>query len=166
LKLYQLKREQFVNSDIETVWQFFSSPQNLKKITPDYMGFNILGESPKTMYPGLIISYTVTPLLNIPFNWVTEITHVVEKKYFVDEQRFGPYKFWHHKHIFEEKENGVLMIDIVDYALPLGILGNIMHELVVKHRLKEIFSYRFDFVEKNFNLSSKRGVNYAKADSL
>ena len=127
---------------MEKAWEFFSDPRNLKAITPDYMGFKILkGEAPK-MYAGQIIQYIVTPLLNIPVKWVTEITHVKEGEYFVDEQRFGPYALWHHKHFIRPVKNGIEMEDIIDYKIPLGILGQMVHPIIVKPKLKEIFDYR------------------------
>jgi ligand-binding SRPBCC domain-containing protein len=142
MKIYTLKKEQFVPTDIDTCWDFFSQPKNLQTITPPYMGFKILHGAAERMYPGQIIEYKVSPVLNIPMQWVTEIKHVVDNKLFVDNQMIGPYKLWHHKHFFEVKENGVLMTDIVHYALPFGILGQIAHALFVKKQLQTIFDYR------------------------
>lgn len=149
--MYQLKRKQFVKTDLETCWDFFSSPKNLKVITPDYMGFNVLVDVPDKMYEGLMIAYTVKPLLGIPMEWITEIKYVHDHQFFVDEQRKGPYKIWHHEHHFKAVEGGVEMIDIVTYELPLGFLGKIAHPLLVKHKLEEIFDYRFKKVEELFN---------------
>ena len=115
---------------------------NLNTITPDDMGFKTLSGADRKMYPGQIIQYIVTPLLNIPMKWVTEITHVDHKKFFVDEQRFGPYALWHHKHFFKEVPGGVEMEDIVDYKLPMGMLGQLVHPILVKPRLHQIFDYR------------------------
>ena len=148
--MYQLKRTQFIPADLQTCWDFFSSPQNLQVITPDYMGFKVLTENPEHMYPGLIIAYKVKPLLGIPLSWVTEIKHVRENDFFVDEQRIGPYKLWHHEHHFKEVEGGVEMTDIVSYALPFGLLGRMVHPLLVKKKLEEIFEYRFKKVEEIF----------------
>jgi ligand-binding SRPBCC domain-containing protein len=119
-----------------------SDPKNLKTITPEYMGFTILLGADREMYPGQIIQYIVTPVLGIPTKWVTEITHVENKKYFVDEQRFGPYALWHHKHFLKEIPGGVEMEDIVDYKIPFGILGQLVHPIIVQPKLKEIFDYR------------------------
>lgn len=139
---YQFKRIQKIDKSIEDVWKFISDPSNLKVITPDYMGFDITSDDiVSTMYPGMIISYKVSPLLGIKLNWVTEITQVKENKYFVDEQRVGPYKIWHHQHILEPSGNGTLMTDIVSYKPPLGILGNLANPMI-KGKLKEIFDYR------------------------
>lgn len=150
--IYELKREQFLHSNISDVWDFISSPKNLPKITPKYMSFNITSkELPEKMYPGMLISYTVSPLLGIPMKWLTEITQVEEKKFFIDEQRIGPYAMWHHQHFIEPYKDGVLMKDIVTYKLPLGILGQFAHWLFIKKQLNSIFSYRFNKMEKIFN---------------
>ena len=148
---YQFKREQIIESSIDEVWDFIQNPKNLKIITPDYMGFDIISDNtPDKMYEGLIISYKVSPILNIKTTWVTEITHLKEKKYFVDEQRIGPYKIWHHQHIIKPSENGVLMNDIVSYQPPFGILGNIANSLFIEKKLNEIFNYRTKALEKFF----------------
>lgn len=148
---YQFKRSQKIPATIDEVWDFISSPANLKEITPDYMGFDITSEDlPEKMYPGMIISYIVKPLLGIPTTWVTEITKVTDKAYFIDEQRVGPYKLWHHQHFIEPIEGGVLMLDIVSYQPPFGILGSIMNSLVIRKKLKEIFDYRVQAVNKRF----------------
>lgn len=149
---YQLKKEQFIKTDIDTVWSFISSPKNLKEITPKFMGFDITsGNGDEQMYQGMIVSYIVKPMLNIPTTWVTEITHVKNKHYFVDEQRIGPYKLWHHQHILVEQKDGVLMKDIVTYQPPFGILGTIANALFIKKKLNQIFKYRFKIVEEKFN---------------
>ena len=131
--------------DNETGLYLVSTPiGNLKDITPDYMGFEITtGHTSEVMYPGMIISYKVSPVLGIKMPWVTEITHVEDQKYFVDEQRFGPYALWHHKHFIKEIPGGVEMIDIIDYKLPFGLLGRIAHPILVKGKLNEIFEYRY-----------------------
>ena len=149
--IFTLKREQFVNASLDEVWDFASSPHNLKRITPDHMGFSITSSdlSPK-IYPGMIISYNVAPILKIKMKWVSEITQVVEKKYFVDEQRHGPYAMWHHQHFFEPHKNGVMMKDVITYKLPLGFIGNFVHWLFVKKKLNSIFDYRFQEMNKIF----------------
>ncbi len=148
--MYQLKRTQFVKTDLATCWDFFSSPNNLNKITPKEMGFDVLTEGSECMYEGLMIEYRVRPLLNIPLKWITEITHVKHQQYFVDEQRKGPYKIWHHEHHFLEVEGGVEMTDIVSYELPYGILGKLAHPILVKKKLEQIFAYRFKIVDELF----------------
>tara|TARA_B110000093_G_scaffold85119_1_gene92213 strand:+ start:270 stop:740 length:471 start_codon:yes stop_codon:yes gene_type:complete len=148
---YQFIQTQKVNASLEDVWGFISSPKNLKEITPDYMGFDITSEGlTEKMYPGMIIGYRVSPLLGIKTTWVTEITQVRDLSYFVDEQRIGPYSIWHHQHFIEPIEGGVLMRDIVTYRPPFGFLGAIMNRLVIQKKLKEIFSYRTEAVEKRY----------------
>ena len=151
MAFYQFKQTQKVNASMEEVWDFISSPKNLKEITPDYMGFDITSEGlPEKMYPGMIIGYKVSPLLGIKTTWVTEITHVRDQSYFVDEQRVGPYSIWHHQHFIEPIEGGVLMRDIVTYQPPFGFLGAIMNKLVIRKKLNEIFAYRTKAVEKRY----------------
>ena len=136
---------------MDEVWNFISSPENLKRITPDYMGFDITsGSLPEKMYEGLIISYKVSPVAGIKTTWVTEITHIEEKKFFVDEQRIGPYKLWHHQHHIQAIDNGVLMHDIVSYAPPFGPLGAIANTLLISKKLNEIFDYRFQALNQIF----------------
>lgn len=154
MKLYQLKATQKLPISLEEAWGFLSDPRNLKTITPDYMSFDILTSEVTQMYAGQIIHYIVTPVAGIKSKWVTEITHVKDNQYFVDEQRFGPYALWHHKHFIEPIEGGVLMTDIIDYKLPMGILGQIAHPILVKPKLKEIFSYRAEKLEKLFGKHS------------
>lgn len=141
--MYQLKRVQKLPIDVQTAWDFFSSPKNLAAITPDELGFTILSELPEKMYPGMFIKYKVTPLLGIPLTWVTEITYIEELHFFVDEQRVGPYDIWHHQHFFKEIPGGVEMTDIVDYKLPFGPIGNLFHPILVKSKLAHIFDYRW-----------------------
>lgn len=140
--VYQFKREQIFQESKEKLWKFISDPKNLKKITPDQMGFEITSSVPDEMYQGMIISYKVAPLLGIKTSWVTEITHVEEGSYFVDEQRVGPYKLWHHQHFLESTEKGTIMKDIVTYQPPMGVLGSLMNSIVIKRKLNEIFDYR------------------------
>ena len=144
MKIYQKKSFQKLPLSIKETWDFFSDPKNLKTITPDYMGFEIIDGDDKKIFPGQIIQYNVTPLFGIPIKWVTEITSVINEKYFVDEQRFGPYSLWHHKHFIKEIEGGVEMEDVVHYKLPFGILGQIVHPIIVKPKLDEIFNYRYN----------------------
>ena len=152
MKVYKLEKKQQVKTSLDEAWEYFSTPINLSKITPSYMNFEILSDlRDGKMYPGQIIQYKVRPIANIPLSWTTEITHVIEKKYFVDEQRFGPYSFWHHQHWFEANDQGVLMTDIVHYALPLGVLGRLANSLFVEKQLEDIFEYRFKVVDQIFN---------------
>ena len=143
MAFYQFERTQKVNASKEEVWNFISSPVNLKEITPAYMGFDIISKNPsQKMYEGILISYQVKPLLGIKTNWVTEITHINEGHSFIDEQRMGPYKMWHHQHFIEEIPGGVLMKDIVSYIPPFGFLGAIANQLIIKSKLEQIFAFR------------------------
>lgn len=150
-KIYSLKTVQRIPINLNKAWEFFSSPANLQEITPDNLGFKIISKHHgNKMYAGQVIEYKVSPLLGIPVYWMTEITHVEDKKYFVDEQRCGPYSMWHHQHHFKEKEGGVEMTDIVHYKLPIWFLGDIANSLFVKKQLQQIFDYRFKKVEEMF----------------
>lgn len=152
--LFQFKSTQHIPASVDEVWQFMSSPRNLAKITPSSMGFEITNEPiADVMYPGMIISYKVKPLLGIPMRWVTEITHVVDKSYFVDEQRIGPYQMWHHQHHLKKTSEGVFMEDIVSYSPPLGFLGTIANTLFIKSKLEAIFKFRYEAVEREFGKS-------------
>ena len=149
---YQLYRTQQLHCDLETAWEFFSSPYNLSRITPEYMGFEVTSAlENKTMYPGMEIAYKVTPILGIPLKWVTRITEVEPYKSFTDFQEKGPYKLWNHRHEFYENDQGVLMKDHLTYEMPYGIIGKIGHALVVKKKLEGIFNYRFQVLEEMFN---------------
>ena len=150
-KTYSLKTVQTIPVSLDDAWDFFSSPKNLKEITPDNLGFTILSKyHGDKMYQGQIIEYKVSPVLGIPIYWMTEITHVDDKKYFVDEQRFGPYSLWHHQHHFKAVPGGVEMTDIVHYKLPFWILGDIANTFFVNNQLKGIFDYRFKKVAVMF----------------
>lgn len=151
MSIYTLQQIQKIPAPIHTVWEFISSPYNLKLITPEYMGFEVLTEDlPEKMYPGMIITYKVRPLLNIPMTWVTEITHVRDFEFFVDEQRVGPYKLWHHQHHLKEIDGGVLMTDIVNYQTPFSLIGKAVHPIVIKPKLNDIFNYRKNKIETIF----------------
>ena len=142
MKIYTFHKKQKLPISLETAWTFLSNPKNLKTITPDYMSFDILSGAEKPMFAGQMIQYIVTPIFGIKTKWVTEITHVKELEYFVDEQRFGPYALWHHKHFIKKIDCGVEMEDIIDYKIPFGFLGQMVHPFLVKPKLEEIFSYR------------------------
>ncbi len=150
-KIYRLQYEQVLNTSLEVAWTFFSHAENLEKITPSYMRYLVTSPpTGKPVYAGQIITYVIHPVLGIPLRWMTEITHVVEGKYFVDEQRQGPYGLWHHQHHFEPVPGGVRMTDIVHYSMPLGILGNIAHALFVQRQLRDIFAFRKEAIERLF----------------
>jgi len=149
--VYSIKTVQQIPASLDAVWEFFSNPANLKDITPASLGFNIVSKHHGTvMYPGQIIEYKVSPVLGIPLYWMTEITHVQPERFFVDEQRFGPYTMWHHQHHFKQIEGGVEMTDIVHYKIPFWILGDIANVLFVKKQLQQIFDFRFKACEARF----------------
>lgn len=142
MKIYILHRKQNLPISVKQAWDFLSNPKNLKIITPNYMGFEIISGDDRSMYLGQIIQYIVTPVFGVKTKWVTEITHVIKNEYFVDEQRFGPYSLWHHKHFIKEIEGGVEMEDLIHYKLPMGLLGQLVLPFFVKPKLTEIFEYR------------------------
>jgi ligand-binding SRPBCC domain-containing protein len=144
MAVYRIVREQHIRASIDQVWKFFSDPGNLQRITPAYMRFRVTsGSLPDEIYPGQIITYKIAPLFGISLFWMTEITHVKHERMFIDEQRRGPYRMWHHEHHFTELEDGTVhMRDIVHYQLPLGILGRLAHWLFVEKQLEEIFEFR------------------------
>ena len=150
MKIYQLKAKQKLSITLEEAWKFFSDPGNLPKITPPWLNLKITSDLPDKMYEGMIVTYKVYPFAGIPSNWVTEITQVREKKFFIDEQRFGPYKFWHHQHHFREIDDGIEMEDIVTYALPLDPLSRPFNKLFVGTKVKEIFTFREEVLNKLF----------------
>lgn len=150
-RLYTLSATQSIPASVEEVWDFMSSPVNLREIAPAYMGFRIMTpDLAPRMYPGMIISYQITPLLGISMNWVTEITHVTEHAYFVDEQRYGPYRFWHHQHFIRPIPGGVEMKDLVHYKVPMGWIGDLANTLFVRKQLEQIFAYRYRKIEERF----------------
>lgn len=142
MKIFKLKYSQKLPINLNEAWDFLSSPNNLELITPKSMDFNITDWDRKKAYPGQIIQYTVKPILGIKINWVTEITHVRGKEYFVDEQRFGPYTFWHHKHFIKEIEGGVIMEDVIHYKPPFGLIGVLLNFLFINSKLNSIFKHR------------------------
>lgn len=149
-KIHQLQQTQELSISLDEAWDFFSSPKNLDEITPDDLGFQITSDLSGRMFEGQIITYRVklAPLLWVP--WVTEIKAVKERHSFIDEQRFGPYRFWHHRHVFEGTESGVKMTDTVYYALPFWPFGEIGHPLFVRPKLEWIFGFRREILEKRF----------------
>ena len=149
--IYTLKAESSINLPIEKAWDYFSNPSNLAKITPESMGFKTTSEEANNMFAGQIISYMVKPMFNIKTNWVTEITHVNEPHFFVDEQRFGPYAMWHHEHHFIKNGNLTKMIDKISFKIPFGMLGHLAFPFIVKPQLKKIFSYRENKLKQLFN---------------
>lgn len=152
LMRYQLYREQQLRCDIESAWDFFSSPINLSEITPKDMQFVVISDlKNKSIYEGMEISYIVSPLLKIPMKWHSKITEVVFQKSFTDFQEKGPYKYWNHFHEFVANDQGVLIKDTVDYELPFGFLGRFAHSFFVRKKIESIFNYRYQILDKKFN---------------
>lgn len=153
-KVYQFSREQIIQTDLESAWDFIRSPANLNKITPPDMTFTILSEIPDSMYNGLIIQYKI----GIPFigeqNWVSEIKHIKDRHSFVDDQRIGPYSLWFHYHEITEVDSGIRFYDQVTYSIPYGLFGEFAHVLYVKPQLNKIFNYRAEMTPKLFNSDS------------
>lgn len=152
MKSYQLEFQQNLPISVADAWDFFSSPLNLAKITPSDMAFEVTSKPQhiEKMYKGMIITYKVSPVLGIKLDWMTEITQVEQEKYFIDEQRFGPYKFWHHQHHFKKIEGGTEMTDILTYGLPMGIFGRLANEVFVAAKLQQIFEFRKERVIELF----------------
>ncbi len=150
MKIYTFERTEFLGVSLETAWDFFSDPNNLPRITPPELNLRITSETQRKIYPGMIITYTITPTPFFRSTWATEITQVDSPSYFVDEQRFGPYKFWHHKHFFTETGDKTQVRDLVHYSLPFGPIGRLANLFFVSRRLDFIFNYRSTQLRKLF----------------
>lgn len=148
MKIHRLYRRQFLPISLEEAWPFFSTPHNLERITPPFLNFKITSAVPDEIYSGLIITYRIAAVAGIPMTWVTEIKHVEPLRRFVDEQRIGPFRFWHHEHSFRAVENGIEMEDTVHYAMPWGWFGELVHAAFIRARLKAIFDFRREYLEK------------------
>lgn len=142
LKIYQISRKQLLPVSLEDAWSFFADASNLQRLTPPEMKMEPAEKSPTEIYPGMIAVYKVRPLFRIPITWVTEITQVQSMEYFVDEQRFGPFKFWHHEHRLQQTEEGVEVTDLLYYAMPFSFVGKLIHAKMVRPKLQELFVYR------------------------
>lgn len=150
MRLYTLHTRQKLPVSVAEAWSFFSDPSNLNTITPEDMKFQTLSGDDRKMFSGQIIHYKISPFSGITLQWVTEITHMESHSFFVDEQRFGPYKFWHHKHFFREIEGGTEMEDLIHYQVPFGFIGTLFHPFLVRPKLKAIFDYRKKKLEQLF----------------
>ena len=150
MKIYTLQKKQKLPITVDEAWEFLCNPENLSKLTPKEMNMTIISGADRPMYAGQVLQYTVTPLAGIKSKWVSEITQYQDRKYFVDLQLYGPYAFWHHKHFIHEIDGGVEMEDIIDYKVPLGILGQLIHPILVKPKLDSIFNYRKEKMEEMF----------------
>jgi len=158
MKIFQIITNQIIPISLDKAWSFFSNPRNLSKITPSWLNLKITSDLSEKMYEGMIVTYKVYPFLGIPSNWVTEITCVEEKSFFIDEQRFGPYKFWHHQHHFREINGGVEMSDIINYALPFDPFSRLLNNILVEKKVKEIFEFRKEVLNKLFPTKLKISV--------
>lgn len=152
MKIYTLEAKQTLLVSKSDCWKFFSNPQNLQKITPPDMDFEIKSDLPSKVYAGQIIIYRIKLFPGIKISWVTEIKEVIEEEFFIDEQRFGPYKFWHHQHRFIETSSGIEIHDLVHYSIPFGMIGKIIHRIIIKKKLNRIFQYRRKILEEKFYL--------------
>ncbi len=154
MRIYHKKWKTIVPGEMDEVWEFFCDPDNLQRITPRYMKFEIQSDSKGIkMYPGMLILYKVSPLANIPLDWVTEITSIRHHEYFIDEQRSGPYALWHHEHRFAQVPGGVEMTDILHYAVPFGFLGRLLNNVMISSRIDHIFEYRQKAIDEIFQPS-------------
>ena len=150
MKIHTLIQSQEVPISLSESWEFFSKPENLNEITPPDLEFRITSGKPEPMHDGQIVTYKIRVAPLIWNTWVTEIKGVIPEKQFIDEQRSGPYKFWHHLHEFEKTANGTLIKDKINYSLPFGLFGNIAHSIYVKKKLAEIFGYRKKILTEKF----------------
>lgn len=146
-RTYRIHAKQFLPVSVEQAWDYFSRSENLQYITPASLGLRVTSApQEEPVYAGQIIEYTLRPVLGIPLYWMTEITHVEHQRFFADEQRFGPYSFWHHQHHFREVSGGVEMTDMVHYRVPLGWLGDLANSLFVARQLNTLFAYRSEVI--------------------
>tara|TARA_B100001123_G_scaffold439865_1_gene577615 strand:+ start:4289 stop:4756 length:468 start_codon:yes stop_codon:yes gene_type:complete len=155
MAIYSITAKQVVPVSLGKAWSFFSNPRNLPFITPPWLALELTSEPPEEMYPGLIITYKVSPLLGVPLPWATEITQVEERVRFVDDQRIGPYSLWHHQHDFYEVEGGTEVRDTVHYAVPFGPLGDLVAQIAVRPRVRDIFEFRRQVLEERFGRPEK-----------
>ena len=148
MKLHRIHRRQVIPMSISKAWEFFSNPDNLSSITPPWLNLTVISDVPRSMHSGMIVSYRITPLVCVPTLWISEITHINIPTYFVDEQRLGPFRFWHHQHVFKEVGRNVEIQDIVNYAMPLGAIGEIVHAISVRKKVESIFDFRSKTLER------------------
>ena len=159
MSIHTLKRKQFLPITLEESWEFFSDPNNLKLITPPSLGLEITSEIKSEIYEGMIITYDVKPLPGITTTWVTQITHIKKPYYFIDEQRIGPYRLWHHQHFFKKKNDGIIAEDLIHYAVPFGPLGNLLNSIYIQNNLDKIFTYRKTVLNGMFEFKPKKTGN-------
>jgi ligand-binding SRPBCC domain-containing protein len=150
MRVYSLHRKQILPISLRDAWPFFSTPRTLEQITPQFLNFHIMSEVPDEIYAGLIITYRIAAVAGIPMTWITEIKHVEAPYQFIDEQRIGPFRFWHHQHRFREADGGIEMEDIVHYVMPWGWFGRLVHVLFIRNRLEAIFDFRRDYLAQRW----------------
>ncbi|MEY3882665.1 MAG: hypothetical protein RIQ94_3461 [Pseudomonadota bacterium] len=154
MKIYQLYRQQTLTMTIQDAWSFFSSPYHLNDITPDFFHVTITSKVPEKIYAGLMISYQMKAVFGIPMSWLSEISHCNEPKRFVYEQRIGPFKFWSHEVCLTEQQNGILLEDIMFYAMPLGWLGQLINRALIADKLERIFDTRHAYLQNKFGMKT------------
>lgn len=151
VRLRRIEQRQFLpRTTLDEAWDFFANPRNLPAVSPPQLGLRVTSSPPTRVYPGLIITYDIEVLRHLHWQWVTEVTQVREGRLLVDEQRFGPFRMWHHEHHLTAHDGGVEVADLVTYALPLGPLGSLAHELVVGPRLTRTFAFRRRVLAQRF----------------
>jgi ligand-binding SRPBCC domain-containing protein len=155
MKIYQLYRQQQLKVTLQEAWDFFSSPYHLNDLTPDFFHVNIISKVPEKIYGGLMLHYQMKAVFGIPMNWLSEISHCDEPKRFVYEQRVGPFKFWSHEVCLTETPDGIMLEDIMFYAMPLGWLGQLFNTLLIDHKLERIFDTRRDYLDSQWGLNRK-----------
>ena len=141
MKVYELRRETVIPRPLTEIFDWFSDARNLEILTPAFLHFKILTPTPIEMKAGAKIEYSIR-VHGIPVRWKTTIESWDSPKSFVDTQTSGPYALWHHTHRFREHDSGTWMEDVVKYALPCGVLGQLAHWLMVRRDVTAIFDYR------------------------
>ncbi len=160
MAVYTIRSVQKIPASLQEVWDLFSSAKNLKEITPGNMNFRVIStDYTDKIFPGQLIEYKVSPLFGIPLYWKTEIVAVHDKVFFIDEQRKGPYKLWHHEHHFNEIAGGVEMTDLVQYENPFGFLGVLANKILIRKKLRQIFTYRYKRIEELFGVWEDQQMN-------
>ncbi|MFI3189449.1 hypothetical protein BCS42_12555 [Crenothrix sp. D3] len=154
MKIYQLYRQQTLTMTVQDAWSFFSSPYHLNDITPDFFHVTITSKVPEKIYAGLMISYQMKAVFGIPMSWLSEVSHCDEPKRFVYEQRIGPFKFWSHEVCLTEQQNGILLEDIMFYAMPLGWLGQLINRALIADKLERIFDTRHAYLQNKFGMKT------------
>ena len=156
MKLERIQTIQRLPIQVEEAWDFFTSPGNLSLITPPWLDYRLSSNPPEYMHPGTLYSAQIRPFPGISMQWITEITYIRPPSLFITDQRVGPFKVWHHEYHFREHADGVELEDIVQYGLPLGPIGSLVHDLYVRRKLHEVFTYRAQSLERRFGAVSRQ----------